>query len=93
MLNKPSKSTTSGLFPLSKVLKTKTAVLFAGRVDTVGAGDVVVVAVLVDVIVVDVVVVDVVVVNVVDVDEVIIGIVDVVVDVFDNELRLVIGMD
>jgi len=70
------------------VLKTKTAVLFAGRVDAVGAGDVVVVAVLVDVIVVDVVVV-----NVVDVDEVIIGIVDVVVDVFDNELRLVIGMD
>ena len=75
------------------MLKTKTAVLFAGRVDAVGAGDVVVVAVLVDVIVVDVVVVDVVVVNVVDVDEVIIGIVDVVVDVFDNELRLVIGMD
>lgn len=92
MLNKPSKSTTSGLFPLSKVLKTKTAVLFAGRVDTVGAGDVVVVVV-VDFIVVDVVVVDVVVVDVVDVDEVIIGIVDVVVDVSDNELRLVIGMD
>ena len=92
MLNKPSKSTTSGLFPLSKVLKTKTAVLFAGRVDTVGAGDVVVVVV-VDIIVVDVVVVDVVVVCVVDVDEVIIGIVDVVVDVSDNELRLVIGMD
>ena len=37
------------------MLKTKTAVLFAGRVDAVGAGDVVVVAVLVDVIVVDVV--------------------------------------
>ena len=92
MLNKPSKSTTSGLFPLSKVLKTKTAVLFAGRVDTVGVGDVVVVVV-VDIIVVDVVVVDVVVVCVVDVDEVIIGIVDVVVDVSDNELRLVIGMD
>ena len=92
MLNKPSKSTTSGLFPLSKVLKTKTAVLFAGRVDTVGAGDVVVVVV-VDFIVVDVVVVDVVVVDVVDVDEVIIGTVDVVVDVSDNELRLVIGMD
>ena len=93
MLNKPSKSTTSGLFPLSKVLKTKTAVLFAGRVDTVGAGDVVVVVVVVDLIVVDVVVVDVVVVDVVDVDEVIIGIVDVVVDVSDNEPRLVIGMD
>ena len=74
------------------MLKTKTAVLFAGRVDTVGAGDVVVVVV-VDFIVVDVVVVDVVVVDVVDVDEVIIGIVDVVVDVSDNELRLVIGMD
>ena len=75
------------------MLKTKTAVLFAGRVDTVGAGDVVVVVVVVDLIVVDVVVVDVVVVDVVDVDEVIIGIVDVVVDVSDNELRLVIGMD
>ena len=96
MLNKPSKSTTSGLFPLSKVLKTKTAVLFAGRVDTVGAGDVVVVVVVdfivVEVVVVDVVVVDVVV-DVVVVGEVINGIVVVVVDVFDNELRLVIGID
>ena len=64
------------------MLKTKTAVLLAGRVDAVGAGDVVVVVVVVDVIVVDVVVV-----------EVIDGIVDVVVDVFDNELTLVIGMD
>ena len=64
------------------MLKIKTAVLLAGRVDAVEAGDVVVVVV-VDVIVVDVVVVD----------EVINPIVDVVVDVFDNELRLVIGMD
>ena len=76
------------------MLKIKTAVLFAGRVDAVGAGDVfVVVVVVVDVIVVDVVVVDVVVVDVVVVGEVINGIVDIVVDVFDNELRLVIRMD
>ena len=37
--------TTSGLFPLSKVLKTETAVLLAGRVDPVAAGDEVVVVV------------------------------------------------
>ena len=43
--SKPSKSTTNGLFPLSKVLKTKTAVLLAGRVDPVGADDVVVVVI------------------------------------------------
>ena len=45
VINEPSKSTTNGLFPLSKVLKTKTAVLLAGRVDLVGAGDVVVVVI------------------------------------------------
>ena len=57
--NKPSKSTTNGLFPLSKVLKTKTAVLLAGRVDPVGASDVVVVVIEVnDVVVVGDVVVD-----------------------------------
>ena len=78
------------------MLKIKTAVLLAGRGDVVGAGDVVVVVVVdfivVEVVVVDVVVVDVVV-DVVVVGEVINGIVVVVVDVFDNELRLVIGID
>lgn len=53
------------MFPLSKVLKTKTAVLFPGRFDTVGVDDVVMVEVVVDVDDVDVmvVVVDVVVVR------------------------------
>ena len=59
VIYEPSKSTTNGLFPLSKVLKTKTAVLLAGRVDPVRAGDVVVVVIEVnDVVVVGDVVVD-----------------------------------